>query len=148
VRVLALGPLEIEGAVLRALSAAKHRALLTILLINANRVVTLGSLIDELWETPPPTATNLVRQYVSHLRRSLTELGAAGVELRTHACGYTLLVSARTSDVADFEELLRQGRTHLDAGRPDRAADLVGAALALWRGPPTGWCWPPSTSSP
>ena len=55
-----LGPLEVraDGQPL-ALGGAKRRALLALLLVRANEVVSTDRLIDELWgENPPETAAN------------------------------------------------------------------------------------------
>ena len=53
-----LGPLEVRGDDgPLPLGGAKQRALLALLLLNANRVVSRERLIDELWgEEPPETA--------------------------------------------------------------------------------------------
>ena len=52
---LVLGPLEVtvDGRAV-ALPAAKHRALLAVLLAHANQVVSAGGLIDALWDGHPP----------------------------------------------------------------------------------------------
>ena len=66
-----LGPLEVsqDGRVL-PLGGAKQRALLAILLVRANQVVSTDALLDELWgERPPDSATNMVQGYVSRLRK-------------------------------------------------------------------------------
>ena len=47
---------------------------LAVLLLNANRVVALDKLVDELWENPPPTAAQAVQVYVSKLRKLLAHL--------------------------------------------------------------------------
>jgi DNA-binding SARP family transcriptional activator len=53
-----LGRLEVwEGGRLLPLTAAKQRAILVVLLLHANQVVSVDRLIDELWgEVPPRTA--------------------------------------------------------------------------------------------
>lgn len=67
------GPLEVRagnGPV--SLGGRKQRALLALLLLNANRVVSWERLIDELWgEDPPETAVTTVQVYVSRLRKVL-----------------------------------------------------------------------------
>ena len=74
-----LGPLEVrasDGPV--PLGGAKQRALLALLLLNANRVVSRERLIDELWgDEPPETAVTTVQVYVSRLRKLLPARGAA-----------------------------------------------------------------------
>ncbi|WP_251018710.1 helix-turn-helix domain-containing protein [Streptomyces sp. ISL-11] len=72
-----LGPLEIdapeaEGAGSCAPRAAKPRALLAALLVRAGEVVSVDSLIEELWRNDPPrTATTTVQVYVSQVRKLL-----------------------------------------------------------------------------
>ncbi len=133
-RILMLGPLGIEGDEVGAVTAAKHRSLLAVLLISANRVVSVSRLIHELWERPPSSAENLVRQYVSHLRKLLAAARPAGVEVRTHAAGYVLTVPKGATDVEDFERLVQLGRRHLGEGQPVQARTAFAQALDLWRG--------------
>ena len=60
-----LGPLEVraDGQPL-ALGGAKRRALLALLLVRANEVVSTDRLIDELWgENPPETAANTLQAH-------------------------------------------------------------------------------------
>ena len=69
-----LGPIEVVADDGRRidLGTPRQRAVLAILLLNANHVVSLDRLIDELWgETPPGAATSSLQAYVSNLRRLL-----------------------------------------------------------------------------
>src|ERR1041384_4311414 len=84
-----LGPLEAwrEGAIVD-LGARKQRAVLALLLLNANRVVPTQRLIDELWgDTPPETARSALQVYVAGFRTACapTERGARAVS-RHAAC--------------------------------------------------------------
>jgi DNA-binding SARP family transcriptional activator len=67
-----LGSLDVrnsEGSI--ALGCPKQRALLALLLLNANQPVSRDRLIDDLWgEEPPETAVQSVHVYVSRLRNS------------------------------------------------------------------------------
>src|SRR3972149_2998660 len=68
-----LGPLEArdEGRPLK-LGGAKQRALLAILLLYANEVVSRERLIEGLWGSEPPeTAAKALQVYVSRLRKAL-----------------------------------------------------------------------------
>src|SRR4051794_33350074 len=124
-----LGPLEVRtGDGPLALGAPKQRALLALLLLNANRVVARERLIGELWgDSPPETAAKAVQVYVSRLRKLLpAEL------LVTQAPGYVLRVAPESVDLRRFERLVAEAH---DAD-PARAASLLAEALALWRGPP------------
>src|SRR5579864_1725657 len=101
-----LGPLEAragDGATL-PLGGTKQRALLALLLLNANHVVARDRLIDELWgEAPPESAVTSVQIYVSRLRKVLP----AGV-LETRTRGYLLTVEPDAIDVLRFESLLAE----------------------------------------
>ena len=68
-----LGPLEVlRGTDSLTPSAAKQRALLALLLLNANTVVSSDRLIDELWGADAPaTAQSALQVHVSQLRRVL-----------------------------------------------------------------------------
>src|SRR2546425_897141 len=68
-----LGPLEVrDGERSLPLAGAKQRALLALLLVNANHVVSRDRLIDQLWgEQPPDTAVTSLQVYVSRLRKLL-----------------------------------------------------------------------------
>ena len=70
-----LGPLEVlDGEGPLPLGGAKQRALLALLVHNANRVVSRERLIDDLWgDAPPETAVTTVQVYVSRLRKLLPD---------------------------------------------------------------------------
>jgi DNA-binding SARP family transcriptional activator/DNA-binding beta-propeller fold protein YncE len=128
-----LGPLEVakeDGAILP--EAPKQRALLGVLLLHPNEVVSSDRLIDELWgESPPATAAKLVHTYVSQLRRALGD----GV-IATRPPGYVLLVEEDTLDAGRFRRLAAEGRRLAAKGEPEPASTAFLDALALWRGPP------------
>ena len=127
-----LGPLEarINGTAL-GLGGPKQRAVLALLLLHANEVVSRDRLIDGLWgEEAPATAGRSLDSYVSRLRRVL---GAERIERRPP--GYVIHVQPDELDVQRFEALLEQGRAMLAAGDAAPAGDLLREALALWRGP-------------
>jgi DNA-binding SARP family transcriptional activator len=113
-----------------AVAAAQQRLLLAVLLAEAGRVVSTARLTDEIWAgRPPRTALNTIQGYVVRLRRR------CGTRLSTVGAGYQLSVAAGELDAAEFGRLAAAGRAALSAGRPDRAAADLRAALALWRGP-------------
>jgi YVTN family beta-propeller protein len=117
------------------LGGAKQRALLAFLLLNANRVVSRDRLVDELWgESPPPTVNSVLHVYVSRLRKLLGGANGDGL-LITQAPGYALRISPDVLDACRFEQLVEEGRRMLAGNDPERAADVLHEALALWRGP-------------
>jgi ABC-type transport system substrate-binding protein/DNA-binding SARP family transcriptional activator len=130
-----LGPLEAwHSGVEIPLGSRKQRVLLAILLLRANEVVPSDVLIDELWgEHPPPSAAHTLHVYVSRLRKALRVDGAADV-LITFPGGYLLRVEFGQLDLQRFERLVEDGRRALAAGSPERAAEKLRSADALWRG--------------
>ena len=68
-----LGPLAVaaDGEPLQ-LSGQKQRALLALLLLDVNRVVSTDRIVDALWgEEPPRTAATSLQNFVSQLRKLL-----------------------------------------------------------------------------
>ena len=133
-----LGPLEVldaKGAL--PLGGTKQRAVLAVLLLHANEVVSVDRLLDELWgERPPDSAANALQVYVSGLRKVLEPKRAAGQAqvLVTKAPGYLLKLEPESLDALCFEQLARQGRSALAEGRLEEAAAALREALSLWRG--------------
>jgi DNA-binding SARP family transcriptional activator len=123
-----LGPLEVlgeRGPVV--LGGARQRALLTVLLLEAGRVVATDRLVDLLWgEAAPRTATTSLQNSISKLRR---ELGSEILE--TRAPGYVLRVDPGQVDANRFEQLLRDAR----GAEPEARRAILERALGLWRGP-------------
>jgi DNA-binding SARP family transcriptional activator len=138
-----LGPLEVlvEGEP-APLGPPQQRALLALLLLNANEVVSRDRLVDDLWgEQPPATATKLVQVYVSRLRKALEPdraRGDAGRTLVTRPPGYLLAVADDQLDLRRFERLRDMAREELSTGNPAGAAQKLREALGQWRGPPLG----------
>jgi DNA-binding SARP family transcriptional activator len=124
-----LGPLEVaEGGRQVAIAGSKQRALLAILLLHPNAVVSRDRLIDELWgASPPETAPTALQIHVSQLRKSLGR-----DVIVTRAPGYMIRVEADELDLERFEQLVEEARGK-DAAA---AAETLREALRLWREPP------------
>jgi YVTN family beta-propeller protein len=135
-----LGPLEVVrfGCAV-PLGGPRQRAVLALLLLEANRVVSIDRLVEDLWGgRPPEGSVTTLQTYVFHLRRALEPdrlPGAAADLLVTRDRGYQLRVSQEYLDAAAFEHGLTAGRTALAAGRYGEAAERLRNALDLWRGP-------------
>ncbi|HVC73836.1 MAG TPA: BTAD domain-containing putative transcriptional regulator, partial [Mycobacteriales bacterium] len=75
---------------------------------------------------------------MSHLRRRLQPDGAPrsrrGI-ITSAGSGYAVRLPPDAVDAWWFEQLVRDAATASAAGEPQRAADLLTEALALWRGP-------------
>ena len=129
-----LGPLEAadDGGPVE-LGGPKQRATLAILLLSANRVVSIDRLADELYAgAAPVTALKQVQRQISDLRKVL---GPAS-PIETRAPGYTIRVAPEQLDLTLFERLTADATEALAEGEAARAAELLQQALGLWRGPP------------
>ena len=126
-----LGPLEVrtDRGVLR-LASRRQRVLLTVLLVEANRAVSAGRLMDELWgEVPPTDPEGALRTQISRLRKAL----GPGAGLVTEERAYRLTVGREQLDAARFEDLM--GLIATSGADGADTLRLLDEALALWRGP-------------
>lgn len=141
-RYRVLGPLEVTGPDGKTVDVggAKPRALLTLLLADAGRVVGVDRIVSTLWgDDPPPTVTGTLQAYVSHLRRVLEpDRGPreAPTVLLTRSPGYLLQVRPGQLDLKSFTELVEAGDRAVAAGDPGQGVTLLDEALGLWRGEP------------
>lgn len=128
-----LGPLEVvgeEGPL--PLGGPKQRATLAILLLDANRVVSVERLAEDLYSgAAPVTAVTQVQRQISELRKLL---GAATIE--TRAPGYVIRLAPEQLDLKQFEHRATRASQALTKGDARAAADLYADALELWLGPP------------
>ncbi|MEM7286477.1 MAG: BTAD domain-containing putative transcriptional regulator [Actinomycetota bacterium] len=134
-----LGPLEVlDGETIVDLGTPKQRALLGLLLINANRVVTTDRILEELWGEDAEGKERTLWVYISKLRGVLEpDRGSRGeaTVLVTRGHGYLLQVPEDALDASSFESEARQARNALDAD-PAAAASRFRSALDMWRGRP------------
>ena len=132
-----LGPFEVldDGATVDV-GPPQQRALLAFLLTNIDRVVATDRILEELWPDEPRGKENTLWVYVSRLR-SILEPGrdahAKSSVLATRDHGYVLLGDSADVDARRFEEQAAEGSRLLDSD-PEAAAEVLGEALALWRG--------------
>ena len=129
-----LGPLEVwNGGRPFPIRGTRQRALLAMLLMRANEVVSSDRLLDELWGAEPPaTGTKALQVRISQLRKALPRADV----VETRSPGYIIRLDPHQLDLTRFEELLVQARVELGEGDARRAAETAGEALSLWRGPP------------
>jgi DNA-binding SARP family transcriptional activator len=136
-----LGPIEaIESDGPLALGGSKQRALLGMLLLHANEVVSNDRLIEELWPGERrEEALKALQVAVSRLRKALEPDRPSGVDSRlilTRPPGYELRLDHEQLDAKRFEALVDEGRRQLAAGDALTARAKLEDALRLWRGPP------------
>jgi len=136
-----LGPLEVwaDGRQIE-IAAAKQRAILAILALQANRVVSNERLVQLLWgEEPPETAANTLQVHISQLRKALEPRHRSGAPyevLVTQPAGYLLRLGPDDLDLARFRALVEDARVAKSQGDWQSAASLLRRGLDLWRGAP------------
>jgi DNA-binding SARP family transcriptional activator len=132
-----LGPLEIHDAHgERTIHGGRMRALLVMLLLHANEIVSDELLADGIWAGEPVTA-NGRQATISRLRRALAgaDCVEGGCRIVTRFPGYGLQLTPEALDVACAERLIARARADLAQGHLEAGADGLRIALALWRGP-------------
>src|SRR5919199_6060073 len=117
VDVRSLGPLEVlVGGVPLPLGGQKQRALLVLLLLDANRVVSTDRLLDALWgEERPRTAQTSLQNLISQLRKLL-----GPDRLETRPPGYRLRVEEGELDVDRFRALVDDARNAEPSERSEK----------------------------
>jgi SARP family transcriptional regulator, regulator of embCAB operon len=137
-----LGPLFIHTkGVINAPSAPKLRTVLAMLLVHADQVVPVSSLIRELWDdVPPNSGVTTLQTYILNLRKlfaSVTGFSTKEVShniLITRAGGYLFQVGAGRLDIHRYYSLVEAGRHALTAGDDRAGIRHLYDALRLWRG--------------
>lgn len=134
-----LGPVQVRvDGQLVGLGDRKQRLVLALLLLESNRLVPVGRLVDVLWQQrPPSSARRIVQAHVSRLRTTLSRAGREAtvptdVTVVRRGPGYMLACNPHLIDVHRFHSLLDRARRSDDARLK---ADLLHQALALWQGP-------------
>jgi len=114
---------------------AQLRCVLTILLVEANRTVSVDQLVDRIWQDRriPSRPRAAVQHNVTMLRKALA--ATTDVTIAWTSPGYRLVVDPDAIDLHRFRGLVGRARTAAD---DDRAAALLEQALRLWRGEPFG----------
>jgi DNA-binding SARP family transcriptional activator len=128
-----LGPLEVwDGGSQVSLGGPKPRALLTVLLLSPNEVISTDRLIDDVWGGDSlESAAAALRVNVSRLRKALPQ-----DVLTTRSPGYVLRVEPDELDLHRFERLVDEGRSLRERGLAADASERLRDALSLWRGAP------------
>jgi DNA-binding SARP family transcriptional activator/pimeloyl-ACP methyl ester carboxylesterase len=132
-----LGTLEVvddDGDVV-PISGRQRRELLAMLVVHANHVLSRDRIVEELWTgEPPPKAGGSINTHLSVLRRCV-ERDDGPRRLLTRPPGYVLCLDEGELDAERFEHALADARRALEQGAVDRAVELYGGALDVWRGP-------------
>ncbi|MFK0192013.1 BTAD domain-containing putative transcriptional regulator [Kitasatospora sp. NPDC090308] len=114
------------------LGGPRHREVLARLVAAEGRMVPTDTLVDALWDDPPPRAVGALRTFVAALRRALEPDRPPRTPPRllvTEGPGYALRLPRADVDAHRFQDVLARAR-HDPAAAPE-----LTAALADWRGP-------------
>ena len=115
-------------------SGPRLRVLLAALLLRAGNPVTVGELVEMVWDgSPPAGAVTTLRSYVRRLRRALDDDATRIVAVDP---GYLIRVERPELDVLEFEALCRDTRSALRAGEWADAFATATRGLGLWRAAP------------
>ncbi len=138
-RVGVLGPVTAwEGDQELPVGQPRQQAVLGILAMRANRVISRRELVDAVWgHDAPPSAEGGIYTYIAGLRR-IIEPGRAtrgqGRILVSTGAGYVLHLVPGQPDAVAFEQHLGRARQLRKGGDPAGAVSSLDAALGLWRG--------------
>ncbi|MEU4552632.1 AfsR/SARP family transcriptional regulator [Micromonospora violae] len=117
------------------LGTPKQQAVFAMLAVQPGQLVTLNDLVDELWpDGPPRSAVANIRTYAANLRRTFETYESGRGAIVRQQSGYRLTVESEAVDVFRFEMECAAGREALIAGQVHRALNLLGSAVARWRG--------------
>ncbi|HTQ93222.1 MAG TPA: AfsR/SARP family transcriptional regulator, partial [Streptosporangiaceae bacterium] len=116
----------------------RQQAVLGILAMRANRVISRGELVDAVWgQDPPASAEGGIYTYVAGLRRVIEpnrSLRGPGRVLVSSGAGYVLHLVPGQPDAVAFEQDLGRARQLRKAGDAAGAEAALDSALSLWRG--------------
>ncbi|MEU6711674.1 BTAD domain-containing putative transcriptional regulator [Nonomuraea sp. NPDC046802] len=113
----------------------RQRDSLALLLLRANRTVTVDQLVEVSFADPvPESAWRQVRNTVGRLRRTLAAAGCPSV-IRTRPGGYLLEAGPETLDLLEYADHVEAGRRAAAEGRHAQAVTSLRSGLALWRSP-------------
>ena len=110
--------------------------MLALLLVQANRIVSMDRLAEDVWGGEPrgvghppcrPTCSTPAGRW-SQTGRGPTLMGS----LVTRGRGYLLRIDREQLDAARLEDGFTAGRAALEAGRSAEAAETLRVALDLW----------------
>ncbi|HVJ95383.1 MAG TPA: BTAD domain-containing putative transcriptional regulator [Acidimicrobiia bacterium] len=128
-RILSDIGVSVEG-VRHAISAGRQRAAFCVLALASNREVGRAALVDAIWgETVPQHPETALHIIVSRLR---TALGPAAPRLVSVNSGYRLDVASDELDLTVVQTQFILGRSLLHDNEPQRAAEVLAAALEPW----------------
>ncbi|MEV6860358.1 BTAD domain-containing putative transcriptional regulator [Streptosporangium subroseum] len=132
-----LGPLEVTAGRDRiAIGGYRQRAVLAMLLLTPDRVTSVDRLVEAVWAGHQPTTSRTqIAICVSNLRKAFKAAGFPGEVIETAPPGYMLLAGEHRIDAVRFSRRVESAQRLAQQGRAAEAAELLGDALGMWRGP-------------
>jgi basic membrane lipoprotein Med (substrate-binding protein (PBP1-ABC) superfamily)/DNA-binding SARP family transcriptional activator len=134
-----LGPTEVlDAGVLVDIGSRQQRALLVLLLLNVNRVVSTERILEEIWPDHLDGKEKTLWVYISRLRSALEpdrEARSRNTVLVTRDHGYSLRADVDNIDIHRFESAVEHSRS-LATDDPAAASEGLRKALGMWRGDP------------
>jgi DNA-binding SARP family transcriptional activator len=122
-------------------TAAKPRQVLALLALSAGRIVSVPTLIEELWgDRPPMSVRTTLQTYILQLRRLIDSALPVGSRVRakdvlvTRFDGYLLDIAPEDVDVRVYEQLVDAGNRAIEDAEYEAASRYLGMALAQWQG--------------
>ena len=137
-RILGTTAITLNGRPNSEWAKPRERAVLAVLLLHANRPVTIGTILEWAWPDDVPRPVNVVttmHTYMARLRRALRSVNASH-QIRVHDGAYRLDTDRSTIDYHRFVMLRGEAQSALRQGDPHRAADKARRAIGLWQGRP------------
>ncbi|MFJ7204636.1 BTAD domain-containing putative transcriptional regulator [Streptomyces sp. NPDC098789] len=132
-----LGPLEAWVGPRRVeIGGPRQRIVLAMLLLAPDRVLSIDQLVEAVWNgRPPATCRTQIAICVASLRKAFQAAGHTEEVIVTAAPGYLLRSYGHRIDAVEFASGVEGAQTLAQRGDTSSAADVLGRALGLWRGP-------------
>ena len=130
----ALGPLEADrGSRRLSIGGPKQRAVLALLLLSADRIVTADRIVEVVWPDDAFTGKRRLSEAIARLRAELDPNRDLNV-IESLSGGYRANLTAVGLDIAGFEEAVDAAAAHADERELEKAAVQLRSALGIWRG--------------
>ncbi|MFD4785807.1 BTAD domain-containing putative transcriptional regulator [Streptomyces sp. NPDC058459] len=130
----------IEDGEVLDIRPAKQKALLALLVIHMNELITMDTIISGLWPSRlPGHPRKSVQVYISRLRAGLSQTEArTSPVLHRLSPGYILRIDPAQVATARFEKLTKHGWALLRANQVTEASEFFSQAIAHWGAAPYG----------
>ncbi|WP_165945109.1 AfsR/SARP family transcriptional regulator [Micromonospora sp. KC723] len=122
-------------------TAPKQRQLLALLVLNANRFVSIDTCVEELWQDDPPrTVVPTFQTYILQIRKCIAAGKEVGSLARAHKLlttgrrGYQLVIAPESLDLTHYRHWVKLGREAMRRQDYAASSQAYRKALGTWRG--------------